>query len=181
MDASNEALRVPQGSKLYDVPGDGSCLFHAVYITFYKSRRGVLIPPSNALVRASKLLREATIKYLLLHYNRPVAKVQGNPTGRELIALEYGSDPTVPVRGPKTYLEYMRRTTTFGGETELYALSGLLKVAIAVHRVDANRENIVYFNTCQSPEDRAARRNIDCFTVLHVLFDPRSKHYMAII
>lgn len=178
-----DPLRLPRGTRLVDVPGDGSCLFHAVYVAFYHGRRGVVIDPAASPGRmreASQFLRNAAVQYILKNYRRPLGGVRGNPTGRELVELEYAT--SVPqVRGPLTYARYMTSPRTYAGETELSALSGILRSPIVVHRADTTGTTRVYYNTAAGPEARSTNMNPLGDPVIHVAFDPRMQHYMALV
>lgn len=191
-DAEKKASRlhvtsgVPDGAVVVDVPGDGSCMFHAVFLGFFYAMRSKAIDPkkdAEKLKKASYRLRAACVDYLLRHYRRPLGGVKGNLTSRELILLEYASDASAKqvVKGPKTYKEYMMRPTTYGGETELHGLSGLLKVGIVIHNTKENDMKGIYYNTLRGQEVSDTRANPWKDIVIHLAYDPDLEHYAAIL
>lgn len=179
----------PPRPMFVDVPGDGSCLFHAAFLAFYHSRRGRLLDPwknYRAMERAAQRLREAVVKYILRNYHRPLGGVKGNPTGRELVTMEYVLDPDViGVKGPSTYATYMKNYTTYGGETELQGLSGLLRCGIVVHPFGiTKREECkegTYYNVHAGPDAIERREARDGDIVMHLYFDEKKEHYKAIL
>ncbi|GAQ92130.1 putative Transposase IS605 OrfB C-terminal [Klebsormidium nitens] len=82
-----------------EVPADGSCMFHAIAATL----AGRDVTPDE-LKRVSGRLRDAAIGYVLRFWRSSLGGVRGNPTGRDLVELEYksaeGEDAAKSVRGP---------------------------------------------------------------------------------
>lgn len=184
----------PAGKKalVVDVPADGTCMFHAVFTCFYHAHRGTVLEPMSQsaipkMRKASHRLRLATVAYVLRHYRRPLGGAQGNSTGRELVTMEYVLDPNLKnvVKGPKTYAQYMSNYATFGGETELHAMSAMLKCAILVHSYGTGTpESYVegqYINAFRGAAVTSARQNPFGDPILHLHFDAGSEHYAAII
>lgn len=179
----------PKRPTIVDVPADGSCLFHAAFVAFFHAKRGKVLDPMKrypAMKAAAQRLREAVVKYIVRNYHRPLGGVKGNPSGRELVTMEYVFDPDVKgVKGPMTYAAYMGKYTTYGGETELQGLSGLLKCGIVVHpfgntdKQGCEKGN--YYNVCagQGMTERMEKRDND--TVIHLYFDEHAEHYKAVL
>ena len=129
----------------------------------------------KGLVDASNHLRGLAVDYVLDHYRKPLGGVSGNMSGRDLIALEYASDVSDgegSVRGPLTYARKMRDTNTYGGNTELFALSAILDAIIVVHYLNDDGRHVVV---------DALNRGPSHLIVLHVLFDPPNQHYSPIL
>ncbi|GAQ90926.1 hypothetical protein KFL_007020130 [Klebsormidium nitens] len=129
----------------------------------------------KALVDASSHLRGLVVDYVLEHYRKPLGGIPGNMCGRELIALEYASDATDgegSVRGPSTYARMMRNTNKYAGITELHALSALLDAVIVVHYSGGDGRHELLDTLKRGPSH---------LIILHVLFDPQTKHYSPIL
>jgi hypothetical protein len=170
---------------MMDVPSDGSCLFHAAFVAFYQAKKGRLIDPmknEEKMKKVSERLREAVVDYVLRNYRRPLAGVPGNSTGKDLIAMEYGSDPELKgrVKGPATYQRYMKEYGTFAGETELHGLSGLLQCGIVVHPFNDAGER-VYYNVMRGPKAVQSRENAHGDVIIHLCFNEAAQHYTAIV
>jgi hypothetical protein len=105
------------GYEELEVPGDGSCLFHAVLTAYFAQKKGRLpvYADPRKLHETSLKLRERAVHHVLRHYDKPLG--DGFDTGKDLIMLEYGSsegDPLgPPIRDPVQYLKHMRHPTTF--------------------------------------------------------------------
>ena len=158
------------GYEELEVPGDGSCLFHAVLTAYFaekKARLPVYADPRR-LHETSLKLRERAVHHVLRHYDKPLG--DGFDTGKDLIMLEYGSsegDPLgPPIRDPVQYLKHMRHPTTFAGNTEIVALSQILRSTITV--VQAGVPDQAY----RFPRPEATIR---------VRFDPSSRHYTPLV
>lgn len=173
----DDLATMPPNGRIMNVPGDGSCLFHSVFLAFYDCCRGLhnVNFTEKGLVDASNHLRGLVVDYVLDHYRKPLGGVSGNMSGRELITLEYASDSTdgeSSVRGPSTYARMMRDTNTHAGSTELFALSAILDAVIVVHYRNGDGRHVVV---------DTLKRGHKHLIILHVLFDPQNKHYSPIL
>jgi hypothetical protein len=115
------------------------------------------------------------VDYVLDLYKKPFGGISNNMCGRDLILLEYASDSADgegSVRGPLTYAQKMRDTNTYAGNTELFALAAMLDVLIIVHYLNLDAGSITV-----DPKKRGSVQSI----VLHVVFDPQTKHYSPIL
>ena len=153
-----------------EVPGDGSCLFHAVLVSYFaekKLRLPVYASPSR-LHDTSLKLRERAVDYVVRHYDTALG--EGFEKGKDLIMLEYGSSEDEsrgpPIQNLSQYGEQMRRPTTFGGNTEIVALSQVLRSNIVVVQEGVADQKFLF------PEPD---------TTIHVRFDPRSEHYTPLV
>jgi hypothetical protein len=141
------ASKSKRRGRTIEVPGNGSCLFHSVFIAYralmtQRPPEGITAGP---LVAASAKLRNAAVDYIIDHYRKPLGGIKGNMRGCDLVLLEYASDDhdgEENVRGPMTYARKMMDVTTFGGNTELHALSALLDVAIVVHQTAGTPQTV---------------------------------------
>lgn len=160
----------PRGYIMVDVPGDGSCLFHAVLTSFFaeKKKRLPCYASAQRLYDTSLKLRERAVHYVLQHYDRNLG--EGFEKGKTLIMLEYGSSegdflgPTI--QGPVQYREHMRHPTTFAGNTEIVALSQILKSTIVV---------------IQDGVPEQAYRHPEPEATIYIHFDPISRHYSPLV
>lgn len=173
----DELARIPPKARIVHVPGDGSCLFHSVFLAFYDCCKGLhnVKYTEKGLVDASSHLRGLVVDYVLEHYRKPLGGIPGNMYGRDLIALEYASDASDgegSVRGPSTYARMMRDTNTYAGSTELGALSALLDAVIVVHYAEGNGRHVVI---------DTLKRGASHLIILHILFSPKNKHYSPIL
>jgi hypothetical protein len=155
---------------LVEVPGNGSCLFHAVLVFFFAERKHRLpvYASSRKLHETSLKLRERAVDYVLRHYDRQLG--EGFEKGKDLIVLEYdnceGNSPGPPIRDPVQYRAHMRCPTTFAGNTELVALSQILRSTIIMVQ-DGVADQVYCF-----PQPDAT---------IHIHFNPRSEHYTAFV
>lgn len=176
---------LPVNPQSVSVPGDGACLFSSVFACFYYASKGELPDPFGKRFRtAVQKLREETVHYVVQHWDWPIGGVRGNVTGTESVEMEYVADPECPQISDKaTYASHMSERETFGGQTELLALSALLNVGILVHPMQdtENGESAVYMCSRAGPKNVARRRNAGRRPVLHLLFDEAIQHYEAII
>jgi hypothetical protein len=79
----------PDNPQLVSIPGDGACLFSAVFVCLYHSKKGVVVDPnSERFKKAVQRLREETVQYVIEHWKWPLGGVRGNMTGRESVELE---------------------------------------------------------------------------------------------
>lgn len=175
---------LPEDPQGVCIPGDGACLFSSVYLTFYYASKGKLLNPNSA--RFSKVvqrLREETVDYVIKHWDWPLGGVRGNIKGSESVSMEYIADPDCPeIVDKASYASHMACPSTFGGQTELQALSALLNVGILVHpKRDAENDPGIYFCNRAGTKNVEQRRNVGRRKVLHLLFDERLQHYEAII
>ncbi|GAQ89982.1 hypothetical protein KFL_005860010 [Klebsormidium nitens] len=119
------------------VPGDGSCLFHSILLASLAAKGVDVTTLSRTyIIRNSKKLRQAAVDYVIGHMRTPLGGIRGNLTGGELILNEYASnnvDGEANIKDGPSYKRVMSRTTTYAGNTELIALSALLKAKIVVH------------------------------------------------
>jgi hypothetical protein len=168
-----------RNGRVVEVPGDGSCLFHSVFIAYRSLQSGhPTINDERLLVRASLKLRHAAVDYILEHYRKPLGGIKGNLTGRDLVLLEYGSDAVdgeESVKGPLTYARKMRDGNTFGGNTELCALSAILKVAVVVEQA-AGKPHVIDTLAGPQMDSGSLRAGVPILRLLLV-----SQHYRPIL
>jgi hypothetical protein len=154
-------------------------------VGFYFCKKGVIVDPaSERFKKAVQRLRVETVRYVLEHWDWPLGGVRGNPTGRESVELEYFADPEVSeIVDAESYRTLMAKRGTFGGQTELQALSGLLNCGIVVHPSNDEEqwELGIYFCSKAGAKNVARRLNVGRRPILHVLYDEKSQHYSAII
>jgi hypothetical protein len=167
------------------VPGDGACLFSAVFVCLYHDRKGV-IPDSSSerFRRAVQRLRVETVQYVIEHWDWPLGGVRGNPTGGESVDMEYFADPECPeIEDRETYQAHMSQRKTYGGQTELQALSALLNCGIVVHpsNDECQWESGVFFCSRAGAKNVARRYNVGRRPVLHLSLDENIRHYEAIL
>lgn len=152
---------------------------------FYFCKKGVVVDPtSERFKKAVQKLREETVQYVLEHWDWPLGGVRSNMTGRESVELEYFADPEVPeIVDKESYRRRMTKQVTFGGQTELQALSALLNCGIVVHpNSDEDQWELgIYFCSKAGAKNVARRLNVGRRPILHVLYDEKSQHYSAII
>lgn len=164
---------VPVTLKLMHVPGDGSCLFHSILLASLAAKGlDVTTLSRSYIVRNSKKLRQAAVDYVIRHLRTPLGGIRGNMTGSELILNEYASssvDGEAGIKDGPSYKRVMSKTTTYAGNTELIALSALLKAKIVVHVRTGGESEFDAANT-------GGRVN-----AYHLHFDPGAKHYMPYI
>jgi hypothetical protein len=176
---------IPEDARVVPIPGDGACLFSACFLLLYYEWTGKVADPSSKRFRtAVQRLREETVEYVMQHADWPIGGVRGNSSGREHVAMEYVADPECPeIRDLESYGEHMAKRETFGGQTELQALSGLLNVGIMVHPSGdvEQREIGIYFCSRAAARDVARRLNVGRRPILHILYDEQAQHYSAII
>jgi hypothetical protein len=158
--------------QLVRVPADGSCMFHAIAATL--AGRAL---SSHESAKVSGRLQDAAIGYVVRFWRSCIGGVRGNPTGREMVEIEYrsaeGEDAAKSVRGPMSYAKYMRRRNTYGGHTELLALSGLLGAVIIIHRSDVvGGRVLVHCNGFLVKRSNPAK-----YRIIHLAFDPQMQHY----
>lgn len=163
-------MGLPDGYTSIQVPGDGSCLFHAVLISFFAERKHRLpvYASTRRLQDTSQKLRERTVDYVLRHFDERLG--EGFEKGKDLIMLEYGSSegysPGPAIRDPVQYKDLMRRSTTFAGNTELVALSQILRSTITVV------QDGVADQTYRYPRPDAT---------IYVRFEPDCEHYTPLV
>lgn len=59
---------MPEGARVIDVPGDGACLFSAIFLCFYDERKQRTPDPSTRrFATAVQKLREETVRYVIVH------------------------------------------------------------------------------------------------------------------
>jgi hypothetical protein len=163
-------MGAPTGYTSLQVPGHGSCLFHAVLISFFAERKHRLPVYADArrLHETSLKLRERAVHYVLRHFDERLG--EGFEKGRDLIMLEYGSSegysPGPPIRDPVQYRDLMRLPTTYAGNTELVALSQILRSTIIVAQDGVADQSYPY------PQPDAT---------VHIRFDAESEHYTPLV
>lgn len=154
------------------VPGDGSCLFHSVNLALAAAKGLDVSKLSRASIIAnSQKLRLATVNYVLRHYRRPLGDIQGNLTGSELIRFKYASshvDGEASITDAHSYKRVMSQPAIYAGNTELVALSALLRAKIVVH-----------MRTGETEFDAA--KTGGRLHQLHLYFDAGAKHYMPYV
>ena len=146
---------------------------------------GKVADPSSKRFRiAVQRLREETVAYVMQHADWPLGGVRGNVSGRDSVDMEYVADPDSPeIQNLESYQEHMSQRETFGGQTELQALSGLLNIAIVVHPSGdpEQREVGIYFCSRAGAKNVARRLNVGRRPVLHVMYDEQTQHYTAMV
>ncbi|GAQ90390.1 hypothetical protein KFL_006340090 [Klebsormidium nitens] len=176
---------LPDDPEVVSVPGDGACLFAATFLCFYHTSKGKLPDPNSARFKAAvQKLRTETVNYVVQHWTWPLGGIRGNVTGKESVEMEYAADPGCPeIVDKESYAAHMVENRTFGGQTELLALSALLNVCILVHPAHdpENGEKGIFFASRAGPRSVERRRNVGRRPVLHLLFDADTQHYDAII
>jgi phage pi2 protein 07 len=83
----------------------------------------------------------------------------------------------------ESYRMRMTKQATFGGQTELQALSAILNCGIVVHP-DNNEEQWelgIYFCSKAGAKNVAKRFNVGRRIILHVALDEDVRHYEAIV
>jgi hypothetical protein len=126
---------LPEDPQGVCILGNGACLFASVFLSFYRVCKGKLLDPNSAKFRrAVQRLRKETVDYVVQQWDWTLGEVRGNITGQESVGLEYIADPECKeIVNKASYATHMACRSTFGGQTELQALSALLNVGLLVH------------------------------------------------